>query len=77
MNAKGNIEELYRQVFSFAVTKKYITKCKEWVGLGWDSNSKQIVDVAVFLSFDWQEDPVIAQIAKDNLKPGEMIDIGA
>ncbi|MFC1928465.1 hypothetical protein ACFLXK_02540 [Chloroflexota bacterium] len=76
MNAKGNIEELYRQVFSFAVTKKYITKCKEWVGLGWDSNSKQIIDVAVFLSFDWQEDPVIAQIAKDNLKPGEMIDIG-
>ena len=76
MNAGGNIEELYRQVFSFAVTKKYVTKCKEWVGLGWDSNSQQTVDVAVFLSFEWQEDPVIAQIAKDNLKPGEMIDIG-
>lgn len=75
MNAEGNIEDLYRQVFSFAVTKKYITKCKEWVGLGWDSNSKQVVDVAVFLSFDWQEDPVIAQIAKDNLKSGEMINV--
>jgi len=73
MNAEGNIENLYRQVFSFAVTKKYVTKCKEWVGLGWDSNSKQVVDVAVFLSFDWQEDPVIAQIAKDNLKQGEML----
>lgn len=76
MNAGGNIEELYRQVFSFAVTKKYVTKCKEWVGLGWDSNSKQDVDIAVFLSFDWQEDHVIAQIAKNNLKPGEMIDFG-
>ena len=76
MNVEGNIEELYRQVFSFAATKKYVTKCKEWVGLGWDSNSKQTVDVAVFLSFDWQEDPVIAQIAKDNLKLGEMIDVG-
>jgi hypothetical protein len=75
-NAGGNIEELYRQVFSFAVTKKYVTKCKEWVGLGWDSNSKKAVDIAVFLSFDWKEDPVIAKIAKDNLKPGEMIDVG-
>jgi hypothetical protein len=34
MNAEGNIENLYRQVFSFAVMKKYVTKCKEWVGLG-------------------------------------------
>ena len=44
--------------------------------MGWDSNSKQVVDVAVFLSFDWQEDSVIAQMAKDSLKPGEMLDIG-
>jgi len=76
MNAEGNIENLYRQVFSFTVMKKYVIKCKEWVGLGWDSNSTQAVDVAVFLSFDWQEDPVIAQMAKDNLKPGEILDIG-
>jgi len=76
MNAEGNIENLYRQVFSFSVMKKYVTKCKEWVGLGWDSNSKQVVDIAVFLSFDWQEDSVIAQMAKNNLKPGEMLDIG-
>jgi hypothetical protein len=76
MDAEANIEKLYRQVFSFAVMKKYVTKCKEWVGLGWDSSSKQVVDVAVFLSFDWQEDSVIAQMAEDNLKPGEMLDIG-
>jgi hypothetical protein len=75
MNANGNLEELFRQTFSFSVLKKYVTKCKEWVGLGWDGNGKQIIDVAVFLSFDWQEDLVIAQIAKDNLKPGEMINI--
>jgi len=73
MNAEGNFENLYRQVFSFSVIKKYVTKCKEWVGLGWDKNSKKTVDIAVFLSYDWQEDPVIAQIAKDNLKPGEML----
>jgi len=55
------------------VMKKYVTKCKKWVGLGWDKNSKKAVDIAVFLSYDWQEDLVIAQIAKDNLKPGGML----
>lgn len=76
MDTNGNLEELFRQAFSFSVTKKYVTKSKEWVGLGWDKNSEKIVDVAVFLSYEWQEDPIIAQIAKDNLKPGEIIDIG-
>ena len=76
MDAEANIESLYRQVFSFAVMKKYVTKCKEWVGLGWDKNSKRAVDLAVFLSFDWEEDSVMAELAKDNLKPGEMLDIG-
>ncbi len=73
MNAEGNIENLYRQVFSFNVVKKYVTRCKEWVGLGCDKNSKKIVDVAVFLSYEWQEDPVIAKLANDNLKQGEML----
>lgn len=68
-----NLEELYRQVFTFSVMKKYVTKCKEWVGLGWNKNSYKPVDVAVFLSFDWQEDSVIAKLAADNLKPGEML----
>ncbi|MBI4596136.1 MAG: hypothetical protein HY730_07130, partial [Candidatus Tectomicrobia bacterium] len=76
LNTNGDLEELFKQVLIFATLKKYVTKCKEWVGLGWDSNGKQVVDVAIFLSFDWQEDPAIAQIAKDNLKPGEMINIG-
>jgi hypothetical protein len=73
MNANSDIEELFRQVFTFAQLKKYVTKCKEWVGLGWDRNSKKIVDIAVFSSYDWQEDPVVAKLAKDNLKQGEML----
>jgi hypothetical protein len=73
MNANSDLEELFRQVFTFAQLKKYVTKCKEWVGLGWDRNSKKIVDIAVFSSYDWQEDPVIAKLAKDNLKQGEML----
>jgi hypothetical protein len=76
MNSRGDTEELYRQVFSFAVTKKYVTKCKEWVGLGWDNSAERVVDVAVFLSYDWFEDPVIAKIAEENLKPGERVSLG-
>jgi len=68
-----SLEELYRQVFTFSVMKKYMTKCKEWVGLGWNKNSGKTVDVAVFLSFNWQEDSAIAKLAADNLKPGEML----
>ena len=68
-----SLEELHRQVFTFSVMKKYVTKCKEWVGLGWDKNSGKTVDIAVFLSFDWQEDSVIAKLAAENLKPGEML----
>lgn len=77
MNANGNLEKLFKQVFPFAVMKKYTTRCKEWVGFGWDKNSKKLIDVAVFLSFDWQEDPEIDKIAKGNLKPGQMVNIEA
>lgn len=75
MNANGKIDELYKQVFSFAVMKKYMTKSREWVCFGWDKNSKQELDIAVFLSFDWHEDPELARIAKENMKTGQMIDI--
>lgn len=75
MNANSDIEKLFKQVFSFSVMKKYATKCKEWVGFGWDKNSKKLLDVAVFLSFDWQEDHELAKIAKENLKQGKMIGI--
>lgn len=77
MNVNGDLEKLFKQVFSFAVMKKYTTRCKEWVGFGWDKNSKKLIDVAVFLSFDWQDDPEIDKIAKENLKSGQMVGIEA
>jgi hypothetical protein len=73
MNTNGNLEELFRQVFCFSTVKKYVTKCKEWVGFGWDRNSNKIIDIAEFQSYDWQEDSVIEQMAKETLKPGMMI----
>lgn len=75
MNAGGDLDKLFKQSFSFAAMKKYATQCKEWVSFGWDKNSKNMLDVAVFLSFDWQEDPELARIAKENLKQGEMISV--
>ena len=68
MDAKGNIEELFRTVRNFAFMIKHRKKCKEWVALGWDANSENKVDVAVFISYDWFDDPVIDQISKKFLK---------
>jgi len=75
MNAKNDVEKLFQNVFSFAVMKKYATKCNEWVGFGWDKNSKNLLDVAIFLSFDWQEDQEIARVVKKNLRQVKMIKI--
>ncbi|MFZ3059118.1 MAG: hypothetical protein WA102_05190 [Candidatus Methanoperedens sp.] len=73
MDANNDLEKLFRQVFSYAAIKKYTTKCKEWVGLGWDKNSKEVLDVAVFLSFDWQEDHELAKIAKEKVKREQIV----
>lgn len=73
MDSNNDLDDLFKEVYSFAVMKKYTTKCREWVGLGWDKNSNNVLDVAVFLSFDWQEDTELAKIAKDNLKRGEIV----
>src|SRR5260370_22062809 len=73
MDTHGDLEKLFKQASTFAALKKYTTRCKEWVGFGWDKNSKNLLDVAVFLSFDWYEYPEIAKIAKTVLKQGERI----
>jgi hypothetical protein len=75
MDAKSDLEKLYKQTFTFSALKKYTTRCKEWIGFGWDMNSKNLLDVAVFLSFDWYEDTEIDKIAKKSLKPGEKINL--
>ena len=75
MDAHSDLGKLFRQTFSFSALKKYATRCKEWIGFGWDKNSKDLLDVAVFLSFDWYEDPEIAKLAKKSLKPGEKMNL--
>lgn len=73
MDTGGNVEKLYKQVYSFAVMKKYTTKCKEWVAFGWNKNSGRLVDLALFLSFVWVEDKVVEKISNQFLKPGKMV----
>lgn len=76
MDTGNDPEKLYKQLYSFAVMKKYSTKCKEWVGFGWDKNSNNLVDLAIFLSFDWVKDDVVEKISNQFLKPGKRIDLG-
>lgn len=73
MDTDDDTEKLYKQTYSFAVMKKYTTKCKEWVAFGWNKNSKRMIDLALFFSFDWVEDKVIEKISKKSLKPGKMV----
>lgn len=75
MDAQGDLDKLFKQTFMFSALKKCTTKCKEWVGFGWDKHSKALLDVAVFLSFDWYEDPEIAKIAEKSLKLGERMSL--
>jgi len=73
MDAGEDMEKLYKQTCSFALMKKYTTKCKEWVAFAWDKNSKRLVNLALFFSFDWVEDNEIEKISKQYLKPGKMV----
>lgn len=75
MDAGGNLEKLFQQASSFAIMKKHKTKCKEWVGLGWDLHSKKKIDVAIFISYEWFDDPVLDQLSKKYLKESKGIDL--
>jgi len=65
--ANKNIEKIYQQVFTYINLLKYKTKCTNWIGLGLDINSMNLVDISVYLSFEWYEDDVIDKMANDNI----------
>lgn len=71
MNAKGDLNKLYMQVEGFSAMKKYVTKFKEWVGLGWDVSTDKKIDTGFFASFDWHADPVLEKLCQKGLKKGE------
>lgn len=71
MEAKGDLDRLFGQVEGFSVMKKYVTKFKEWVGLGWDVSTDKEIDTVFFASFDWYADPVLEKLCQKGLKKGE------
>ncbi len=65
--ANNNIEKIYQQVFTYITLIKYKSKCTNWIGLGLDTCSKKLVDISVYLSFEWYEDEVMDKMADDNI----------
>lgn len=75
LNSKGDFRELFRQAFSFASIKKYKDRCTEWVGFGWEKNSKNVLDVAFYLFGKEDYDPEMEKIVKTNIKKGRIYKI--
>ncbi len=75
MDSRGDLEKLFNQAGSYAMMKKHTTKSKEWVGFGWDLNSKKKIDVAIFISYDWFDDPILDKLSKQYLKEGKIVEL--
>lgn len=63
MATGGHVQALVRQVEAHAVLQKYVERCPVWVAMGWDNASARMVDVCLFLSGSWCEDPELDRIA--------------
>lgn len=74
-DARGDRLEIYRQVVSFALLKKYQSKLEEWVGFGWDVSSNRSVDVTFFVSQPWEYDAEVERLVSDKLNPGNRAEI--
>ena len=73
MNANYNFNKLFKEVEYFSLLKKYRSKFRECIGLGWDRYTKNIIDVAFYASFPWTYNPELEELCEKNLKKGKMI----
>ena len=62
MDSKLDINNLYQQIFSYSVLRKYDQQLTTWVGLGAHINSSKKVDMAVYISYLWIKDPEIEKM---------------
>jgi hypothetical protein len=74
-DANADRSQMFRQAAAFAMLKKYETKCHEWTGFGWDVASTRAIDVAFFVSEAWTYDAQIELLIKDNLRPGQQVEL--
>lgn len=68
-------ENLHERIMSFSMLKKYSEKSNEWFGLGWSESSTRIVDAAVSLKFEWQQDDRVQELANQFLRPGKRVNL--
>lgn len=62
MDSKLDINNLYQQIFSYSILRKYDQQLTAWVGLGADVNSPKKVDMAVYISYPWIKDAEIEKM---------------
>ena len=66
MDSKLDINNLYQQIFSYSILRKYDQQLTTWVGLGADVNSPKKVDMAVYISYPWCKDPEIEKLVESS-----------
>jgi hypothetical protein len=54
---------LARQLECYAIVQKYAERCPTWVALAADISSARLVDICMFLTGPWQEDPTLDRLA--------------
>ncbi|MCJ7805654.1 SEC-C domain-containing protein [Patescibacteria group bacterium] len=64
---------LHEHIMAYSVSRKYITKADEWLGLGSYAESPNIIDSVVYSNEPWHEDPKLQKLADVMIKPGQMI----
>jgi hypothetical protein len=62
MDSGMDINNLYQQIFSYSILRKYEQHLTTWIGLGIDVKSPKKVDMAVYISYPWVKDPKIEKL---------------
>lgn len=73
LNVKSDYDELNSKLEYFSMLKKYKSKLKECIGLGWDSSSSNLIDVAFYTSYPWKYNKILEFLAEKNIKKGTFI----
>jgi hypothetical protein len=63
-NSSGDFRAFLRQIESYAILQKHVERCPVWVAMAWDAASVRTVDLCLFLSGTWCDDPELDRIAE-------------
>jgi hypothetical protein len=74
MDASQNQDILFENLMAFMKLKKYETRSTTYFGFGWDVHSGNVLDLALFVSGEWQEDAEMSAIVEELLHAGKPLD---